>query len=321
MSREIIFYGEKGLLNSIVLDIQGDIAKQKQFIRSITLADKSKLPWVDNVCTVKCFMSPPLDQFGNSDMIMEAITTNDEKYVLFIVATTSTYQNTSLFLNQIEGKNNDYLPATYINNCEKMNVQLALLYRFVDAYKNNTLDPFDIGSIIIEDSQVSSAYNDDMERKLENWTMIDYWNENLQDAKDYYYIALTNDSKEVIRDKNLNSRLFPYNNNWVMPPIGSERWDEHKGKFGIITYDTLVYKNIVSKENGYYKDSSDLTLPNPPSIADYKKVRAPQALVNIDTDKWKKNQQELYTLIKEMKDLDLEFKSFVTNFMDSIEYN
>ncbi len=35
MSREIMFYGEKGILNSIILDIQGDIAKQKQFLRYV----------------------------------------------------------------------------------------------------------------------------------------------------------------------------------------------------------------------------------------------------------------------------------------------
>ena len=57
MSREIVFYGEKGILNSIVLDIQGDIAKQKQFIRSIILADKSKLSWVDS-CLLYTSPSP-----------------------------------------------------------------------------------------------------------------------------------------------------------------------------------------------------------------------------------------------------------------------
>ena len=116
MSREIVFYGEKGILNSIVLDIQGDIAKQKQFIRSIILADKSKLSWVDSVHTVKCFMAPSLDQFGNPDMIMEAVTTDGEKYVLFIVTTTATYQNSALIMNQLEEKDNQYLPKTYINN-------------------------------------------------------------------------------------------------------------------------------------------------------------------------------------------------------------
>ena len=119
MSREIMFYGEKGILNSIILDIQGDIAKQKQFLRSIILADKSKLNWVDNVYTVKYFMGPYLDQFGSPDMIMEAITINDDKYVLFVNAKLTPYHESALSMEQIENKNNDYLPRTYRNNCKK----------------------------------------------------------------------------------------------------------------------------------------------------------------------------------------------------------
>lgn len=321
MSREIMFYGEKGILNSIILDIQGDIAKQKQFLRSIILADKSKLNWVDNVYTVKYFMGPYLDQFGSPDMIMEAITINDDKYVLFVNAKLTPYHESALSMEQIENKNNDYLPKTYRNNCKKINVQLSLLYRFVEAYKNNPLDVKDISSIIIEESTVSSSYNDDMERKLEDWTIMDYWNRNFEDAKDYYFVALTNDLRDIIDERNLNSKLFPYNNSCTMPPIGNEKWELDKGKFGITTYDTLVHKNVISKDNGYYKDTSDLMLLSPPTIADYKKRKSPEVLVNIDTDKWKENQAELYNIMNDMKELDTEFKLFIKSFIDSVEYN
>ena len=229
--------------------------------------------------------------------------------------------NKDMVQYKLEEKDNQYLPKTYINNSKKVNVQLSLLYRFVQAYKNNPLDVYDINSIIVEEHEVSLTYNDSMERKLENWIMMDYWNENFQDAKDYYYIAITNDSKEVIDEKNSNSRLFPYNNFSTMPPIGSERWEEDKGKFGITTYDTLAHKNVISKNNGYYKDTSDLMLLTPPTIADYKKIKSPKALVNINTDRWTENQKELCGIINEIKELDEDFKAFITNFMDSIEYS
>lgn len=321
MSREIVFYGEKGILNSIILDIQGDIAKQKQFIRSIILADKSKLNWVDDVYTVNYFMWPSLEQFGSPDVIMEAITINDEKYVLFINAKLTPYFSSALNMRKIESKNNEYFPITYRNNSEKINVQLSLLYRFVEAYKNNELDVNDINSMIIEGSNVSSSYNDDMERKLEDWTMIDYWNRNFSNAKDYYFIAITNDLKEIINEKNLESRLFPYNSDSILPPIGKEKWEMDKGKFGITTYDTLVYKNVISKDNGYYKDASDLMLLSPPTIADYKKRKPQEVLVNINSKMLKENQDELYNLINDIKELDDEFKSFIKGFMDSIECN
>ena len=69
MSREVVFYGERGILNTIILDTQGDIGKQKQFLRSIVLADKSKLDWVDDVRMIKYFVEPCFDQFGNPDML------------------------------------------------------------------------------------------------------------------------------------------------------------------------------------------------------------------------------------------------------------
>ena len=321
MSREIVFYGEKGILNAIVLDTQGDIARQKQFIRTIILADKSKLNWVDDVCTVKYFVGPSLDQFGNPDMIIEAVTTNNDKYVLFVDAKLTSYQDSALNMEEIKDKNNEHLPRTYKNNCDKINIKLSLLYRFVKAYKNNLLDVKDINSIIIEEPEISSLYNDDIERKLENWTMIDYWNKNFEDAKDYYFIALTNDSKEIIDEKHLNSILFPYNNSSIMPPIGKEQWDLDKGKFGITTYDTLVHKNVVSKNNGYYKDSSDLMLITPPSIADYKRAKESQVLLNMDVDLWRENQKELYNLLKNIKDIDSEIKPFINSFMEARECN
>ena len=62
-------------------------------------------------------------------------------------------------------------------------------------------------------------------------------------------------------------------------------------------------------------------LLSPPTIADYKKRKSPEVLVNIDTDKWKENQAELYNIMNDMKELDTEFKLFIKSFIDSVEYN
>ena len=78
MSREVVYYGERGILNSIVLDTQGDIAKQKQFLRTIVLGDKSKLEWVDDVEMVKYFVERCFDQFGKVDLIIEATTKRND---------------------------------------------------------------------------------------------------------------------------------------------------------------------------------------------------------------------------------------------------
>lgn len=321
MSREVVFYGERGILNSIILDTQGDIGKQKQFLRSIVLADKSKLDWVDDVRMIKYFVEPCFDQFGNPDMLIEAITKNNDKYVLFIETKLNSYECDALNMEQLEEINNEYLPKSYKNSCDKINIKLSILYRFIQAYKNNLSDDKNINSIIAEKEDAVLIYNDETKRKLENWIMIEYWHKNFKDAKEYYFIALTNDLKEIIEDKNLNSDLFPYNNNKIIPPIGSKQWDLDKGKFGITTYDTLLDKKVISKQSGYYKDTSDLMLFHPPTITDYQKNKELHALVSIDADRWNESQQELYNLIKNMKELDLDFKLFIKNFMESIEYN
>ena len=43
--------------------------------------------------------------------------------------------------------------------------------------------------------------------------------------------------------------------------------------------------------------------------------------MNINTDRGTEHQKELCGIINEIKELDEDFKAFITNFMDSIEYS
>ncbi len=321
MSREVVYYGERGILNSIVLDTKGDIAKQKQFLRTIVLADKSKLGWVDDVEMVKYFVEPHFDRFGKVDLIMKAITKNNDKYVLFFETKFNSYEYSAINMTQLEEMDNEYFPKSYRNNSSKVNIQLAVLYRFIQAYKNTLLEEDEcINNIIDESSEVGSIYNDDMKRSLENWNMLDYWNKNFRDVKEYYFIALTNDSKQIIEAKNLGSRYFPFNRQEILPPIGKKQWEIDKNKFGITTYETLEDKNVISREAGYYKDSCELMMFYPPTILDYKKEKNSNNLVRVNTDKWSENQEILNNLINNVKLLDEDFKSFIKDFMETIQY-
>ena len=320
MSREVVYYGERGILNSIVLDTQGDIAKQKQFLRTIVLGDKSKLEWVDDVEMVKYFVEPCFDQFGKVDLIIEATTKRNDKYILFVIVKFNSYEYSALKMTQLKEIDNEYLPKSYKSSGDNVNVQLAVLYRFIQAYKNTLEECECINSIIIESPEVSKIYNDDMVRQFENWTMLEYWNNNFKNVKDYYFVALTNDSKQIIENKNLKSEYFPFNREEVLPPITKKQWEIDSNKFGITTFDTLVDKNVISKDTGYYKDSCELMMFRPPTIADYKKERESHRLVTINSDKWNKNQEILYNLLKDVKVLDADFKLFVKDFMETIEY-
>lgn len=136
MSREVVYYGERGILNSIVLDTQGDIAKQKQFLRTIVLGDKSKLEWVDDVEMVKYFVDPCFDQFGKVDLIIEATTKRNDKYILFVIVKFTSYGYSALKMTQLKEIDNEYLPKSYKSSGDNVNVQLAVLYRFIQAYKD-----------------------------------------------------------------------------------------------------------------------------------------------------------------------------------------
>lgn len=315
MSRELVFYGERGILNSVILDMQGDISKQKQFLRSIVLADKSRLEWIDDICTVKYFVEPYFDDFGRPDLIIEVTTLNDEKYILFVDVKIDTYKNMALKMDQLENKNNEYLPASYNENCEKINVKLAILYRFIQACRYNLYEDNFTNNIISETGDISTSYNDNKVRKLENWMMIDYWNENYKNAKEYYFVVLTNDTKEIMEPRNLNSELFPFNNKSIMPPIGEENWQVDKNKFGLITYDTLIEKKVISKECGCFKDTSNLISLRTPSILDYRNKREPEY---INYEKLTNNHNDLSNFISEIKNMDMDVKSFIKGLMETV---
>ena len=319
MSKEVVFYGERGILNSIILDTQGNIAKQKQLLRSIVLADRSKLNWVDDVYLVRYFVEPNFDEFGNADVIIEAIARNSEKYVLFVEIKINSYEYSALTMEPIKEMDNEYFPKSYRNNCDKLNIKLAILYRFIQAFKSNLSDDNNIITKIQEQYDVRHTYNDKIERKLENRTILNYWYERFADTKEYYFIALTNDSHEILEGNNLKSDLFPFNNKNMLPPIGKVQWEEDKNKFGIITYETLLNKNIISKDEGYYEDVSELMLFNPPTLAAYNKERKISTSVSINKDKWGESQEILYNLLKDINVLDMDLKSFLKEFIESIE--
>jgi len=68
----ITFYGERGLVNSIILDMGSDLSKQKQFLRSIKFEDNSNRNWIDKVTDFHYIVEPSFAQFGNPDLIIVA---------------------------------------------------------------------------------------------------------------------------------------------------------------------------------------------------------------------------------------------------------
>ena len=307
MNKNIVFYGERGVVNSIILDIGGDLNKEKKFLNTIVLADKNKLSWIDDVICMKYFVEPCFSEFGDPDLIIKAITNKNENYVLFIEAKLGAYIGSAVELINSTG---GYFPKGYKNNSSKINIQLAYRYRFIMASKacNNE-------SIIEEMDDVNLTYEDETKRKLKHRRVINLWNNNLNDAKKYYFIAMTNDYIEVIENE------FPYDNNKIIPPIGNANWQKDKNCFGITTYEMLEQSQIIDRNFGYYCDASGLMLFTPSSSSKDKDGKDYEELKSINMDKWSDNQKKLG---KQLKDLiestsEIEMKEYNGSFSLSID--
>ena len=66
---DISFYGERGVINGIILDIKNDIDKTKEFFNSIQLLGTDNLPWRSGLENCAWLIEPSFAQFGNPDFI------------------------------------------------------------------------------------------------------------------------------------------------------------------------------------------------------------------------------------------------------------
>lgn len=232
MNKSVVFYGERGIVNSIILDMKDDLYKQKSFLNCIRLADNSYLDWVDKLESMKYFVEPSFSEFGSPDLIIKAKTSDNKNYVIFVEAKTDTYEKSSVELAPTG------LPASgYDGIGSKLNVQLSYKYRFVEALKNST------GKNFIVESNAKANYSD-KNRRLVKESLVRFCFEFFKDIEKYYFVALTN-------DKNSDPRLFTPR---YIPCIGS-KWHSEMGSFGIFTYRELENKCVVSAKSGYYADA------------------------------------------------------------------
>ncbi|MDI3537384.1 MAG: hypothetical protein PWP30_1866 [Eubacteriaceae bacterium] len=68
----ITFYGERGLVNSIILDMNSKLSKQKNFLKAIVFEDGQKRNWIDEVTEFHYIVEPSFAQFGDPDLIIIA---------------------------------------------------------------------------------------------------------------------------------------------------------------------------------------------------------------------------------------------------------
>ncbi len=233
---DVIFYGERGLVNSIILDMSSDLNKQKQFLRSIKFKDNSKRNWIENVVNFRYIIEPSFSQFGNPDLIIVAEEENKKRHVIFIEAKVCAYNDAS------EKLGSSLLPNSYQRVASKLNIQLALKYRFAKNYaKGQKSDGF-----VETDREAKNKYNDN-KRALKNANVINLCKEQFGENPEFLFIALTNDNKDIM----------PFTDQEFLPAIGIDNWNSDKEKFGILSYEMLETNGVVNKKAGYYGQASN----------------------------------------------------------------
>lgn len=240
---DIQFYGERGIVNGILLDIGNDRKKLNDFFQSIRLFGDTELPWKNGVDSCKWIVEPDLADFGNPDLIA-IIESNDQKFVLFIEAKLLSYSDSSYALP-------DNIEADHLkDNSSMLNVQLALRYRFMKALLqspvcNNSLSP------IVEKGSPYLDYK--KSRNLQKPSVLKAIKEDLfcVQEEQYFFIALTNDKLEE------NTQWEPHNEH--LPPLFHRDLQNNrhvnaniKEYLGLLTYQTLITQGIVCENEGFF---------------------------------------------------------------------
>lgn len=88
------------MVDGIVLDLKDNLTLLKKFIASIHFCGGKTSVWVDKVEECVYFVEPSFADFGNPDLML-LCKCKKEKHLIFIEAKVSTYEDSSVDINDI----------------------------------------------------------------------------------------------------------------------------------------------------------------------------------------------------------------------------
>ena len=242
----IQFYGERGVVNSILLDINDNNEKLNKFFGAIKLFKNDPLPWKNNVTDCKWLVEPCLAKFGDPDIIA-VINAGTKKYALFFEAKLKDYETCSLFISDDMKEKTTESEKKYSGQSSKLNIQLSLRHRFIQAYKRD-IDLRKVDDPIIEDE--GYHHPDGHRRKLSNVSVLKSVREFFKGVDDFYFIALTNDKPNV----SLSEIGLHFH-----PPIFIDKNSTFSNFcFGLLTYSSLLKLGAISRDSGFFQHANRL---------------------------------------------------------------
>jgi hypothetical protein len=80
----IFFYGERGIVNGLVLDLKDDILKLKNVLNSIEWCSEKDKSWIGDIKNATYLIEPGFSKFGQPDLVIICEGKNGLKYWFFI---------------------------------------------------------------------------------------------------------------------------------------------------------------------------------------------------------------------------------------------
>ena len=262
MSR-VYFYSERGLINSLILDLQNNLTKTRDFLNFIKLGiNETQFDWTNKIQSVDWYIEFSASEFGDPDVIAD-ISCSDKHRVIFFEAKLKSYEKSSAPMNMsaVFDPQND---GIYKDKSSSINAQLALRYRLAQTLK--TLYSSENGGILLnadeprieESREAALSYHDMFKairetqtgRRIHNPLMIKVLKKIMENNPEFYFVAMTFEERDhTFRDIQTNK---PHH----LPPLGTTRWESENNRFGILNINNLI-QSFQLEDNSYLTLSRD----------------------------------------------------------------
>jgi len=251
---ELIWYGERGIINSIITHMQqskaGFVEEVKKLIKKIQWAGENPADWTNSITYVHALVELGLGQFGDPDLILVCKLDQGQKHIIFLEAKAKTYRD-SMMSNFDPG-----MKAPGFNS--SINGQLTLKYRFAQAIiaANNGLTKW-----VEEPKKLWKRYcNDKLSdpisapRRLKKHFIISDILKPLMSGikldKSFSYVALTWDADDMafFKDDEVTDEYLP---KFLGPSDGMNLYQDMLSQIGWVNYSFLEEALGLKKNESY----------------------------------------------------------------------
>lgn len=277
-----IWYGERGIVNSIVTHIASQQNPGKivgKLLNAVQWADASKPVWISRIADMNLIVEIGLADFGNPDLMIVCRTKGDDQpYCVFVEAKAICYQ--------FSMGNNSCGMSHGFNST--INGQISLKYRFANALGNPKSDENEI----VEPEPLFVAYKEQLRdsshkpRHLRKPEILQLLNDlglvSINEDR-CHYVALTwDDAKHAFfADPDVKK---PENMPLVLDEAGKDVYESVKPRLGWLGYQNLEKALDLHTVDQYRQACVGMFSRSEPTQRDYNRLRAVAVMPEYDSD-------------------------------------